>query len=337
MQYNSSGQDCNKQSGRVAIIYCHHRENEFDIKGHQEQSAPINTLVENLMKSSIVQIILFVSALFLNSTLVTSTNAIELEQRHVNKALINYTDMGQGQPLVLIHAFPTDLRLWQPQYELKKHFRVITLDLFGFGGSEDTDGNAVTMSIYADEVKELLNRLHIEKAIIGGESMGGYVALAFLQKYPEHVDGLILSGTQAIADNDEVKLKRESVAQDVLNNGTAGLIEGFLPKALSASASPETKAFLLNILKSQRANGAASAVRGMALRVDTSGYLSRTDVPILIISDEKDSIVAPQESKNMHALAKNSKWVNIEGAGHLVNLEKPEEWNRAVIGMFAGK
>lgn len=289
------------------------------------------------MKSPISQIVFFVCTLFLSSFPVTSTNAIELGQRSMSSAQINYTDIGQGRPLVLIHAFPTDLRLWQPQYELKKHFRVITLDLFGFGGSEDTDGNAVTMPTYADEVKELLSRLHINKAIIGGESMGGYVALAFLQKYPEHVDGLILSGTQAAADTDEMKLKRESVAQDVLKNGTAELIEGFLPKALSESASPETKAFLLEILKSQRATGIASAVRGIALRVDTSGYLPLTDLPILIISGEKDAIIAPKKSNNMHVLAKNSKWVNIEGAGHLVNLEKPEEWNRAVISMFAGK
>src|SRR3990167_242408 len=129
-----------------------------------------------------------------------------------------YTDNGSGTPLVLIHAFPTDQRLWKPQQEeLKKHFRVITLDLYGFGNSSTTDGQAVTMTDYADEVHHLLQKLHVHKAIMGGESMGGYIALAFLKKYPDNVSGLILSNTQSIADSTEVKIKRETTAVDILN------------------------------------------------------------------------------------------------------------------------
>ena len=120
---------------------------------------------------------------FLLAWFVSSASCAESFYSH--NRFISYTEVGEGLPLVLIHAFPTDKRLWTAQQEgLKKHFRVISLDLWGFGESSSVNGGAVSMQEYAEEVKELLKHLHIQKAIIGGESMGGYIALAFLEHYP---------------------------------------------------------------------------------------------------------------------------------------------------------
>lgn len=250
---------------------------------------------------------------------------------------IFYTDIGEGMPLVLIHAFPTDSRLWEPQQEpLKKYFRVITLDLWGFGKSALVDGKAVTMTKYADEVNELLDELHLSKAIIAGESMGGYIALAFLERYPDKVAGLILSDTQSIADSDETKVKREVTAQDVLNNGTHTFINNFMPKALSPNASEQTKVFLRSILESEPAVAIASASRGMALRKETSTVLAHSTVPILIITGDQDGLISPAQSQEMHLLAKNSKLVVLENVGHLSSLEQPQQWNEAVINLFSG-
>ena len=247
----------------------------------------------------------------------------------------SYTDVGSGKPVVLIHAFPTDQHLWQPQREgLKKHFRVITLDLPGFGKAKPVDGKAITMTAYADEVRQLLDQLHIDTAVIGGESMGGYIALAFLQKYPERTSGLILSDTQAISDSAEAKAKRETSAVDVLNNGTAGFINGFLPKALSPNAAVAKRDFLKSILDSQPALAFASALRGMALRNDLSYVLAETTLPVLIITGDADVVVSPSQSEAMQQLARNSKLVKIANAGHLSNLENPEEWNDAVKEYF---
>lgn len=249
--------------------------------------------------------------------------------------IISHTDVGHGKPLILIHAFPTDQRLWISQEEgLKGNFRVITLDLWGFGESSGADGQAVTMEEYADEVKSLLDQLHIRKAIIGGESMGGYVALAFLKKYPHSVSGLVLSDTQSIADSPETKEKREKTAVDVLENGTDQFIQGFMPKALSPQAPDEMKAFLQDILEDQAATGIASASRGMALREDTSDVLSKASAPILIMTGDQDVLISPTQSQNMHALAKNSRLVMIKNAGHLSSLEQSEQWNQAIIDMF---
>lgn len=249
--------------------------------------------------------------------------------------MISYTDVGEGKPLVLIHAFPTDQRLWEPQRNrLKQQFRVVTLDLWGFGESSQTDGQAVTMTDYASEVRELLDQLHIQSAIIGGESMGGYIALAFLEQYPDRVDGLVLSNTQSIADSDEAKNKREISAVDVLANGTTQFIEGFMTKALSASAPEQTKKLLRIISTGQTPLGIASALRGMALRHDTASVLAMSTVPILIITGGQDLVIPPQQSKDMHALAKDSNLVIIPEAGHLSNLEQPEQWNKAVVDFF---
>lgn len=183
----------------------------------------------------------------------------------------------------------------------------------------------------------VLEYLKINKAIIGGESMGGYVALAFLQQYPDKVFGLILSDTQSLADNDEAKIKRETTAVDVLMHGTTSFIDGFIPKALSENANTETKLFLRKLLETQDANAVASALRGMALRFDTSNLLATSTLPILIITGEKDILISPQQSKNMHNLAKNSQLVEIANSGHLANLEQPKQWNQAVLDMFLNK
>lgn len=284
-------------------------------------------------KKTMKQILLLITTLFYlfyHTTLAQSLIFITKEKKS-----IVYQDIGKGTPLVLIHAFPTDQRLWKAQQkELKKYFRVITLDLWGFGQSQMTDGSAITMTDYADEVKQLLDKLQIQKAIIGGESMGGYIALAFLKKYPNEVKGLILSDTQTIADTKEIKAKREASAIEVLQDGTDHLINGFIPKALSKNAPDKTKMFLQNILTSQKAAALASALRGMALREDTSNILSTTSLPVLIITGDKDEVISPQQSKTMKQLAKNSRLVILTNAGHLSSLEQSSKWNQAVINMY---
>lgn len=258
---------------------------------------------------------------------------------YTNNKTISYNDVGQGAPLVLIHAFPTDQRLWAAQQEgLKAYFRVITLDLWGFGESSAVDGNAVTMGDYADEIKQLLDYLNLSKAIIAGESMGGYIAFAFLDKYPNQVAGLVLSNTQAIADNEEIKAIREKVASEILTNGADSFIKGFMSKALSLDSPEQAKLLLTTILSMQKSTAFASALRGMALRSDMTKLLTATpNLPILIITSDQDKIIPPKQSLDMHALAKNSQLAVIASAGHLSNLEQPQQWNEAIIEKFFSK
>jgi len=273
-----------------------------------------------------------VAAFFLFSSITCAfANTFEISKNKV----INYTDHGDGAPLVLIHAFPTDHRLWDAQQEpLQKYFRVITLDLIGFGQSSKTNGQAISMNEYATDVKQLMDHLRIKNATIGGESMGGYVALAMLEKYPDKVDSLILSNTQAIADNADTRAKREVSAKEILKSGTLGLIDGYIKNALSTHASKQTKETLRAILTSQPATGMASALRGMSARQDTSQALANSSRKILIITSDQDAVLPAEQGQKMHTLAKNSKLVLIKNAGHLSSMEQPQQWNQAVIDMF---
>lgn len=244
---------------------------------------------------------------------------------------IAYRDAGKGMPIVLIHAFPTDKDLYLSQENvLTQHYRVITLDLWGFGESAKTSGQLVSMQDYAEEVSQLLKKLHIAKAVIGGESMGGYISLAFLRAHPEKVSALILSDTQSIPDDAGSKEGREKLAKEVLLDNGAALKALFMEKALSPNAGPATRTFLQNIVDSQSATGMASALRGMSARPDTSSVLATATIPILIITGTSDEVIPPIQSENMHKLAKNSSLVHIPNAGHLSNLERPDLWNQAV-------
>lgn len=284
-----------------------------------------------MYKKIFFSILILSGIFFLSQSIFASPRFMQLSKNR----FISYTDEGKGAPLILIHAFPTDQQLWQPQQEgLKDYFRVITLDLWGFGQSSPVDGKAVTMKDYADEVSLLLDALHIRKAIIGGESMGGYIALAFVEAYPDKVAGLILSDTQSIADSEETKAKREASAQDILKNGPANFISGFMTKALSPEAKESDKKFLRHILEEQSATAMASALRGMALRHDMSDLLANMTLPVLIMTGDQDALISPDQSEAMHKLAKNSRLVKIAHAGHLSNIEQYHQWCDAVLDVF---
>ena len=137
------------------------------------------------------------------------------------------------------------------------------------------------VSCYAADVNALLVHLEIDKAIIGGESMGGYVTLAFMDNYPEKVSGLILSNTQAVADSAEHKQKRIAAANNVMTNGPQSLENGFIKIATSPNASEKTKSDVNTIVGSQSSTGVSSALLGMANRPDLSSLLTSMKVPLL--------------------------------------------------------
>jgi pimeloyl-ACP methyl ester carboxylesterase len=248
---------------------------------------------------------------------------------------IEYSVIGQGKPLVLIHPFPSDSEIYKPQQEgLSDTFQIILINLYGFGKSEDTDGSLVLMSEYADQIAIVLDKLDLKNAIIGGESMGGYVALAFLDKYPQRVAGLVLSNTNSLAEKPEGHAKRQAAIDQILRDGPTQYVLDFLPKALSKNASEEAVEFLKQILLRQRTNGMVSAIRSMDTRNDTTEALKKTETPVLVITSELDIVVNPVETSDMAKIAKNSRLVTIPKTGHLTSLEQPQIWNDAIRDYF---
>ncbi len=244
---------------------------------------------------------------------------------------IEYDDIGNGVPLLLIHGFPHDRTLWRPQIAgLSQIYRVIAPDLRGFGQSSDTSGEAVSMEQYATDLKSLLDSLNVKQAAIGGISMGGYIALAFYAQYADRVKGLILANTRAVPDSDEGKQARLANADKVAEVGPSFLVDTMAPKMLGPSAKSETEIAVRSMMARQRAGGIMSALRGMAARPDRTALLRFATTPVLILSGSADVLIPPSDSEAMHALIPNSRLVIIPDAGHLSNLDKVDAFNHMV-------
>ncbi len=244
---------------------------------------------------------------------------------------IEYDDIGNGVPLLLIHGFPHDRTLWRPQIAgLSQIYRVIAPDLRGFGQSSDTSGEAVSMEQYATDLKSLLDSLNVKQAAIGGISMGGYIALAFYAQYADRVKGLILANTRAVPDSDEGKQARLANADKVAEVGPSFLVDTMAPKMLGPAAKSETEIAVRSMMARQRAGGIMSALRGMAARPDRTALLRFATTPILILSGSADVLIPPSDSEAMHALIPNSRLVIIPDAGHLSNLDKVDAFNHMV-------
>jgi pimeloyl-ACP methyl ester carboxylesterase len=244
---------------------------------------------------------------------------------------LEYDDIGNGVPLLLIHGFPLDRTLWRTQIAgLSQIFRVIAPDLRGFGQSSETDGEAVTMDQYAADLKSLLDSVNVKQAVIGGISMGGYIALAFYAQYADRAKGLILANTRAVPDSEESRQSRLENAQKVGEVGAGFLVETMAPKMLGPAAKPEIEIAVRSMMARQRAAGIMSALRGMAIRPDRTTLLRFATVPVLIVSGSQDVLIPPSDSETMHVLIPNSRLVIIPDAGHLSNLDKADAFNHVV-------
>jgi pimeloyl-ACP methyl ester carboxylesterase len=242
-----------------------------------------------------------------------------------------FADTGKGPPIVLLHAFPLDGEMWAAQVDRwRDRWRVVVPDLRGFGASPSTSGDGMAMADYADDVVRLLDTLSIDRACVGGLSMGGYVALALAERHPERLSGLVLANTRAGADNEAGKAKRAELAKKVEEKGSEALADALLDKLLGPSASPEIVARVKEVVVRQDPAGALSAIRGMASRRDRSDVLPSIRVPTLVIGSTEDRLIPIEEARALSRAIPGAFWAEIEGAGHLSNLEQPELFARAV-------
>jgi pimeloyl-ACP methyl ester carboxylesterase len=255
---------------------------------------------------------------------------------HVNDVDIAYDDNNQESddpPIMLVHGYPLDRRMWEPQIEaLSDEFRIITPDLRGHGESQVTPGPN-TMDILADDLKGLLDALGIPKVVLDGFSMGGYVVFSFFRKYPEFVHSLLLLDTRPQSDSDDAKKGREDMAQLAEREGVCSITERLIPRLLSA----DTVANRQDVVDTVRTmitecpvEGIAGDLRGMALREDSSDLLSKISVPTLIVVGDQDAITPPTESHMMASIISDATVVEISGAGHLSNLENPHDFGHAI-------
>jgi pimeloyl-ACP methyl ester carboxylesterase len=224
--------------------------------------------------------------------------------------------------------------MWTEQVSaLSNRYRVITPDLRGLGESDATPG-AATMNRMAQDTAALLDRLEISRAVVGGLSMGGYVALAFYKQFPSRVRALVLADTRPQADTEDGKQTRLQQADKALADGMAGIADSMLPKLLTpetVSKHPEIVKRVRDMMLKTKPEGAASALLGMAEREDQTPLLSRITCPTLILVGREDPITPVQDSEKMHREIAGSRLVVIENASHVSNLERTEQFNDELV------
>jgi 3-oxoadipate enol-lactonase len=263
---------------------------------------------------------------------------------HIGSRTIAYLDSAPGQTdlraLVLLHAFPIGANLWEPQIKsIPKGWRLITPDLRGFGGSTELDSlGAMSMTDYAEDVVDLFEELGIERAVIGGCSMGGYAALALYQSRPDLFDALVLANTRAGADSPESRANRRNMLALVDREGASGVARDMMPKLLGKTThetKPDAEANVRRLIKQQSPAGIRAAIHRMMHRPDSTALLAQVSVPTLVITGAEDEMIPVEESRRIASGIRGARLVIIPGAGHLANLEQPEAFNTALNEFLA--
>jgi pimeloyl-ACP methyl ester carboxylesterase len=255
----------------------------------------------------------------------------------VNGATFQVREAGAGPPLLLVHGFPLDHRMWRHQIE---HFssthRVIAPDLRGFGGSTVTPGK-VTMRQFADDLAALLPALgENQPVILCGLSMGGYIAWQFVEHHRSKVAAIIVCDTKAAPDTNEARVARLEAADRLEREGTSFLANNMVPRLfgkLLADDPPEYVRETIAVMLNTDPRAAAAAQRGMAEREDYRPHLHRIDLPTLVLCGEQDIISPAAEMRAIATEIPGASYVEIPGASHMAPLEKPEPVN-AAIGAF---
>lgn len=231
--------------------------------------------------------------------------------------------------LLMLHAFPLDSDMWDQQVTTisSDTLPVVAVDLPGFGGATIAEPEG-WMDTAADHADAALGGTGIDRVVVCGLSMGGYVALAYLRRHREKVAGLILANTRADADDDAAKERRQGLADRLRSEGN--FLADSPPPLLSDNASPEVRERVSTIIRRQEPEAIARASLAMAGRPDSRGDLAGIDVPTLIITSSADALISPDLSKEMADAIPGARLETIEGAGHLSNLEKPDEFNTLV-------
>jgi 3-oxoadipate enol-lactonase len=257
---------------------------------------------------------------------------IAMPHAAVNGTNIHYHESGHGLPVVLLHGFPLDHRVWHKQvHDLSHVCRVITPDLRGFGHS--TGGGSFTIASLADDIYVLLSQIHALPCVLGGLSMGGYVALEYERHNAATLRGLMLIDTRSGADSPEGRAGRDVMIEVAKTQGSVAIANKMLPKMLAGGNVDEDSPVvreLKSIMDACPAQTIQYALAAMRDRIDYTPTLSRIAAPTLIVAGESDVLTPPAQSEEMHKAIKGSTISIIPGAGHMAPMEQAQQVSRAI-------
>lgn len=260
----------------------------------------------------------------------------------VNGVRLSVESQGEDRRTILfIHGFPLDRSIWRPQIAALTDWRRIAPDLRGMGRSEAPEGG-YAMGTYAEDLVQLLDALGVERVVLCGLSMGGYVAFECLRRWPDRVAGLVLMDTRAEADPPEARQGRDAMIAAVREKGAGAVAEAMLPRLLrpgTVTTNPGLVEQVRKMMAGSPVAGVAGALAAMRERPDSRPLLPTLGhVPTLVLVGEEDALTPPDVGRAMADAIPGAEYQIIGGAGHLPTLEQPEattERLRRFLGRIA--
>lgn len=253
---------------------------------------------------------------------------------------IAYDDEGNATApvLVLVHGHPFDRSMWRPQVDrlATESWRVIVPDLRGYGETTVVPGKT-PLETFARDIIGLLDRLGVERFVLGGLSMGGQIVMEIHRQVPDRIRGLLLADTAPWAETKDGWRLRNALADRLLGEGIQSYAEEVLPKMVAPSTIerlPAVAEHVFGMMLGTSPEGAAAALRGRAERPDYTESLAGAAVPVLIVVGSEDEFTPVEDARLMHKLIPHSTLVVIDGCGHMPNLERPAEFNHALCAFL---
>jgi pimeloyl-ACP methyl ester carboxylesterase len=241
----------------------------------------------------------------------------------------------KGLPVVLLHAFPMSSAMWEPQLEALKSFRVIAPDLRGFGSTPPSAPWFIEHAV--DDLFETLSSLFVEKAVLVGLSMGGYVALRAVEKNPSRVKALVLCDTRAEPDANENKIKRAAAVDFIRAHGVGPFVEPFLKDSLAQATltgKPKVVEFLKGVALKSSSEAVMAALAALAARGDATTGLPSIKVPTAVLVGSQDKITPLPLSEAMRSRIPGAELRLIPDAGHFSNAENPDAFNQSLVSFL---
>lgn len=256
---------------------------------------------------------------------------------HTALGAVGLDDSGPGVPVLWLHGFPHDRSAWAPQLASPAPgFRYLAPDLPGFG--ESVQLADPSLDAWADWVATLLDTLTIDRAVIAGLSMGGYLAFAVWRRHPERVLALVLADTRPGADSDETRGKRREMQSLVLAEGPGAIADRMIAGMVGKTSHAERPAAIATIdavMRRASIGGITDGLQALIDREDSTATLSTITVPTLILCGDEDTLTPVAESRAMAAAIAGSRLALIPAAGHVSNIEAPEVFNALLSDFLA--
>ena len=249
-----------------------------------------------------------------------------------------YEERGQGTPIVLLHGFPFDHTIWQSQLQdVSGVARVLAVDLPGFGRSEPLGDTQPTMEDYANTLALWAGQVGLDRFVLVGHSMGGYIALAMMRHFPEMISGLGLVCTRASADTPEARESRSKLIKELWDRGPQAVVDSMLKRLFAPQTleeRPDVVARIQEVMMRQPVEGMVQALQAMAGRPDSTPLLPAIKVPTLVVSGEHDAIIPHDEIDLLEASIPGAVHRVVRHAGHMPMVERPERVS-ALLGQLA--